>query len=107
MNDETDMCLLIKNYLVKRNYAVHTAHTLQDGLRLLPEINPDVLLLDDHLPDGLGWKEAPAIKTIFPKLKITLISGAETRDACASIDGFLFQVLEKPVTMMTIENYLY
>ncbi len=106
IDDEVDFCLLVKNYLGQRNYDVHTANTLQDGLKLLEEKKPAALLLDNNLPDGFGWKEAPAIQQRFPALKITLISAFESRFIVTALNGGAFRVLEKPVTLSDIENYL-
>ncbi len=106
IDDEVDFCLLVKNYLANRNYDVYTAHTLSKGLQLLDEKKPDVLLIDNNLPDGFGWKEAPGIQKKFPDLKITLISAFESAFLVTDTGGVAFRVLEKPVTLSNIEKYL-
>ena len=59
IDDETDLCLLLKEYFVRKNYEVIVSHTLQEGKVLLTENKPDILFLDNNLPDGIGWTEAP------------------------------------------------
>jgi two-component system OmpR family response regulator len=106
VDDEVDLCMLIKNYLSKKNYEVHTAHTLSDGFRKLESVSPDVLLLDNNLPDGMGWKEADRIHELFPNLNITLISAYQTPKDFIPKSSTNINVLEKPISLNDIEKYL-
>ncbi len=104
VDDEVDLCLLIKNYLNKKDYEVHTAHTLSDGVKKIESISPDVLLLDNNLPDGMGWKAAESIHRQFPQMNITLISAYETpKDFKTNMH---IHILEKPISLSDIEKYL-
>jgi two-component system OmpR family response regulator len=106
VDDEVDLCMLIKSYLSKKNYEVYTAHTLSDGVKKLESISPDVLLLDNNLPDGMGWKEAEDIHRKFPNMNITLISAYQTpKDIKAKLDASI-NILEKPISLNDIEKYL-
>lgn len=106
IDDEIDLCMLIKSYLSKKNYEVHTAHSLSDGIRKLETVSPDVLLLDNNLPDGMGWKEAAGIQQKFPSMNITLISAFQIpNDLKEQIDGNI-NILEKPISLTDIEKYL-
>ena len=105
VDDEVDLCLLIKNYLSKKNYEVYTAHTLTEGVKKLDMFNPDVLLLDNNLPDGMGWKEAENIHRRFPNMNITLISAYQTpKDFKTNAQ---INILEKPISLIDIEKYLF
>jgi len=104
VDDEVDLCLLIKNYLNKKDYEVHTAHTLSEGVRKIESLSPDVLLLDNNLPDGMGWKAAQSIHLQFPHINITLISAYETpKDFKTNMH---INILEKPISLSDIEKYL-
>jgi DNA-binding response OmpR family regulator len=59
IDDEVDLCLLMKAYFLRKNYEVYIAHTLSDGLNRLGQIIPDYLFIDYNLPDGLGWDKLP------------------------------------------------
>ena len=74
IDDETDLCLLLKDYFIRKNYKVDISHTLKEGLGLLESINPDILFLDNNLPDGVGWALAPEISEGYPSTYIVLIS---------------------------------
>lgn len=69
-----DYCMIMKSYFVARKYQVFTAYTLKDGLKLLEEKQPQILLLDNNLPDGKGKEHIDPITKKFPSLKIFLIS---------------------------------
>jgi DNA-binding response OmpR family regulator len=75
IDDEPDLCVLLKVYFQRRKYKVFFAHNLMDGEKLLNEIHPDVLLLDNNLPDGMGWNKLTEFnQEIFPS-KVILMSG--------------------------------
>ena len=106
VDDEVDLCMLIKSYLSKKNYKVYIAHTLSDCVKKLESIIPDSLLLDNNLPDGMGWKEAENIHRKFPKMNITLISAYQTpKDFRSPLNAFI-NILEKPISLNDIEKYL-
>jgi two-component system OmpR family response regulator len=106
VDDEVDLCMLIKGYLSKKNYEVHTAHTLSEGVQKLETLKPDVLLLDNNLPDGMGWKAAEKIHQQFPDLHITLISAYQTPRDFTDKNDIPVNVLEKPISLHDIERYL-
>jgi two-component system OmpR family response regulator len=106
IDDEVDLCMLIQSYLSKKNYEVHTAHSLTEGFKKLETVAPDVLLLDNNLPDGMGWKEADKIHKKFPYMNITLISAFEMpKDLKEKINSDI-HILEKPISLNDIEKYL-
>ena len=46
IDDEVDLCLLMKTYFLRKNYEVYIAHTLADGMSRLNELVPDFLFID-------------------------------------------------------------
>jgi DNA-binding response OmpR family regulator len=106
IDDEIDLCLMIKQFLTKRDYEVYIAHTLTDGLHHLNAVTPDVLILDNNLPDGMGWDAAKSIHDRFPSMKITLISAFELSHEVKNLLNHSIQVLEKPVSLVEIAQHL-
>jgi DNA-binding response OmpR family regulator len=102
IDDETDLCLLLKAYFVRKNYHVYVSNTLQEGTQILQAIKPDVLFLDNNLPDGLGWNSAPDIARSFPFTYIVLISAfhPELPPMPANAN---YRVIEKPMTMLELD----
>ncbi len=74
VDDEEDLCMLLKIYFTRKQYEVEIANTLHEGLKQVKNWNPDILFLDNNLPDGLGWEKAPTLLNEHPDLRILLIS---------------------------------
>jgi DNA-binding NtrC family response regulator len=53
IDDESDLCELIKIVLRKEDFIVECAYTLEEALEKL-HLHPDIVLLDNNLPDGTG-----------------------------------------------------
>ena len=75
VDDEIDYCILMQSYFEEKNYTVFLAFTLKEGFELLKQEKPDILFLDNNLPDGEGWLHTEEIFSILPDIKINLISG--------------------------------
>ncbi len=106
VDDEIDLCLMIKLFLTRKNYEVHTAHTLSDGFMKMKSVQPHALLLDNNLPDGMGWQLAENIQSTYPEMHITLISAYQSSKEFKERFGDTIQVLEKPISLKDIERYL-
>ena len=105
IDDETDFCLLMKNYFVRKNYEVHIYHTLAEGMKNLDIINPDIIFLDNNLPDGLGWEKTDYISQHFPHTRINLIS-AYQYDHSFSDKLTSVRIWEKPISLTDLNKYL-
>ena len=105
IDDEVDFCLLMQFYLTKRNCEVSISHTLEDGLYELQSKNPDIIILDNNLPDGLGWPEANNILAQNPKIQLFLISANKPSSKQYQNNSHL-HIVEKPISIMQIDNFL-
>ena len=103
IDDETDLCLLLKEYFVRKNYEVLISHTLGEGRGLLKESKPDILFLDNNLPDGIGWIEAPTFAANFPDTYIVMVSAFHP--SVPQMPGNArFRVIEKPIRMADLDK---
>jgi two-component system OmpR family response regulator len=105
IDDETDFCLLMKNYFVRKNFKVYIYHTLEEGMKNLEKINPDIIFLDNNLPDGLGWEKTEFIRQNFPNTRINLIS-AYQYDHSISEKLTSVRIWEKPISLNDLNKYL-
>lgn len=105
IDDETDLCLLLKDYFVRRNYNVILSHSLEDGEKVLSTVDPDILFLDNNLPDGIGWTTAPAIAEAHPSTYIVLISAFHP-EVPNMPTNTRFKVLEKPISFVDLDKQL-
>jgi len=74
IDDEEDFCENMGSFFKSIGLDVLTAGSLETGLPLLEKESPEVLFLDNKLPDGEGWQQAPNLVKKYPSLKINLIS---------------------------------
>jgi DNA-binding NtrC family response regulator len=104
IDDEVDLCLLLKSYLNRRNYEVYYSHTLKEGMTQFQQVLPDILFLDNNLPDGTGWEKAALLLEKYPELQVHLISAYQphTPEKIASS----FKVWEKPLTLKELDHYI-
>jgi DNA-binding NtrC family response regulator len=79
-------------------YATHTARTAAEGLRMLAELRPDVVVLDVHLPDSDGLKAFEQIKQADARTPVIFITGHGTTElAIEAIKRGAFDYLLKPL----------
>jgi two-component SAPR family response regulator len=104
VDDEEDLCMLLKNYLTRKNFEVFIAHTLNEGLSALNEIRPDILFLDNNLPDGTGWDKASDLSVLYPHLRINLISAFHPTLPDGSHHNI--NIIDKPVSLKQIDKFV-
>jgi DNA-binding response OmpR family regulator len=103
VDDEPDYCLIMKNYFQEKNYEVSLASTLKEGLEMIGKSSPDILILDNHLPDGQSWPHVKNITASSPSLKIYFISAYRQRSEFADFSSNV-TVWEKPISLSSLEN---
>lgn len=77
---------------------VGTAATGDDALACIPKLDPDVVLLDLHLPGDDGATVAGRIKELHPGVRIVIFTGAPDelamrRARAAGVDGLLLKTM--------------
>jgi two-component system, OmpR family, response regulator len=107
IDDEEDLCHLMKAYFLELNHDVFLANTLGSGLSLMKEVSPDVVFIDNNLPDGLGWEKMSYLMEQYPTCKINLISAYEYLPSdLKSRENHAVNILEKPLRLNTLKDYL-
>lgn len=107
IDDEEDLCHLMERYFLDLNHEVFLANTLGAGLSLIKEVSPDVVFIDNNLPDGLGWEQMEFLLEEYPTCKINLISAYDYLPPDLKDRGFnAVNVLEKPLRLNNLKDYL-
>jgi DNA-binding NtrC family response regulator len=75
IDDDEDMCHLLKRLLASRGIHAATAHNLKHGLHCMKEVRPKVIFLDNNLPDGSGLNFIKEIKAYDPHIQIIMLTG--------------------------------
>lgn len=105
VDDEDDLRGLLKAFLSSLKYDVYTAATLKEALRVIPEVRPDIIFLDNNLPDGLGWDKIDIIQQTVPECKINLISAFKFVPDNLRNNSTI-RVIEKPISFSMLRSYL-
>lgn len=78
IDDETDICYLLSTLLKQKNLDAEYVNTLSDAALALKKETPEIIFLDNHLPDGLGMNFIEYIKQHYPSSKIIMITAHDT-----------------------------
>ena len=97
IDDDPDMLTLLSRNLTREGYAVVTASTGQEGVRLVNELRPVAVTTDILMPGMDGWMVMDAIKSnpATSQIPVILVSVSDTRDMGVSLGAFEF--VSKPV----------
>ena len=104
IDDEVDFCFLLKTYLSKKDYNISLANTLYQGMQLLESENPDIIFLDNNLPDGFGWDKIDFITHSHPKAQLNLMSAYNYTYLVPEAEKV--KVWEKPLDLRKLDEYL-
>ncbi|ULQ53311.1 response regulator [Flavihumibacter fluvii] len=103
IDDDPDFCRLLQLLLEKDGHDVHCEYTLIGGLTVIDNIKPEVIFIDNFLPDGEGWLQAGQIQKKYPEARINLISAADK--SFLRTNNFSQSIWEKPITKEQLDNY--
>ena len=105
VDDDVNLLVSLKRLLTMGDYDVYTADSAKKGLKLLENLEPDLIILDLAMPgiSGLGFlKEirGPDGKSRYPVLILTARANMGDFFSEVDVDGFL----EKPCTSAALES---
>ena len=103
VDDEADYCQIMKNFFQEKNYEVFLAGTLKEGLDMIEKNSPDILILDNNLPDGQSWPYVERITASSPSLKIYFISAYRQKVHSADFSSNV-TIWEKPISLRSLES---
>ncbi len=78
IDDEKDICLLLSRLLKQKNVICKQVYSLKEAKIILRSENPEIIFIDNHLPDGLGINFIKEIKILIPTSKIVMITAHDT-----------------------------
>lgn len=111
IDDEEDLDWLLSESLTREGFSVKVAKDGKSGIECVKSYFPDLVLLDEKLPDILGIKVLSKIKEIDPSVVVFMISayGTDQLKKDARREG-AYYFIDKPfgVEKITkaIKNYL-
>src|SRR5271168_3265830 len=97
IDDERNIQATLVAILQRRGYAAMSAFTGRQGLQMIAEHTPDVLLLDLGLPDNEGLDLLQTIRQEHPGLPVIIVTANDSlNNAIASIKVGAFHFISKP-----------
>lgn len=104
IDDEKDYCTLLQLFFMRRGVEVTVCHLLGEGLKLLSESGFDCVILDNNLPDGMGWDLAAEIADKYNHTQLILISAYPRRHNAPLPTQA--RVLEKPISNADLQKMI-
>lgn len=98
IDDEADFCGIVRNHFLKKDYDAVAAHTMEEGWALIGQFRPDILFLDNNLPDGNGWEIVDKVVELIPQIRIYLISAHRDKESYQGNSSNIM-IWEKPVSL--------
>ena len=103
IDDEADICYLLAAILRNANIGSTYVNTLEEAKNALDTKVPEIIFLDNHLPDGMGVDFISYIKTKNPECRLVMITAYDTEtDRLAAAKAGADDFIGKPFTRQSI-----
>ncbi len=80
VDDDNNICELLRLYLEKEGYEVVLAHNGGEAVKIFQDLSPDLMILDIMLPVLDGWQVCREVRKFSDKPIIMLTAKGETFD---------------------------
>jgi two-component system response regulator AtoC len=103
VEDEALLARNVKTYLERREYEVAVTGTVRGALSLYAELQPDAILIDQNLPDGLGMDLIRKIRSSDRTTKLVMVTAhGSVETAVEAMKCGADDYLTKPVSLHEI-----
>ena len=99
VDDDPNICDMIKLYFENEGYQVKTASDGVDGVNYFKIYEPDIVLLDIMMPKKDGWQVCREIREISPKPVIMITAKGEVFDKVLGLELGADDFIVKPFDM--------
>jgi two-component system, OmpR family, response regulator len=103
VEDEGEMCLLLNVILDDDSMEMQHVNTLLGASEILDSKKPDVVLLDNRLPDGYGFDFIRHINNTCPNTKVIMMSGVDIAAGDSALEAGADAFLAKPFNRSTLK----
>jgi len=108
IDDDRSTLHLMRHAFRDSGLIIETAKNAADGLAIVTERHPDLLLLDVMLPDTPGLEAFQKIKRIDPRLPVIFITAGGTSDtAIEAVKEGAYDYLLKPLDMARVREVVH
>jgi DNA-binding response OmpR family regulator len=108
VDDEKSICTSVRDYLERWGYEVFTAISGLEGIRLVKQERPHVVLLDIKMPEPNGLTVLRMIKKFDPRTMVIMLTALRDREVVAEAmdlgaDGYI----TKPIDPEYLKDVVY
>ncbi|MDP1813226.1 MAG: response regulator [Leadbetterella sp.] len=98
IDDEIDACLLMARLFRSKFKCIDCAYSLTEALEKANETPPDVILLDNNLPDGYGIEHISDFRNLLKDhaMEVVMISAIDIRAEALAAGADYF--IGKPIS---------
>lgn len=107
IDDEIDICEMMRDFFSARGYEVIYALTGQGGIDAFSIEKPHIVILDLCLTDMSGLEALKEIKSLYPSCIVIIITGSASEDdkkEAMKLDADFY--ISKPFSMERLNNLL-
>ncbi len=102
IDDDSNICELLRMYLEKEGYEVRTASDGSEGIAVFRMYEPDLVLLDVMMPKKDGWAVCREIRMHSSKPIIMITAKGETLDKVLGLELGADDFIVKPLDMKEV-----
>jgi DNA-binding NtrC family response regulator len=111
IDDEIDICYLLSSILRNKNLSPNYVNSIGEAKKALLKHHPQIIFLDNHLPDGMGVDFIAHIKANYPTAKIVMITAYDTpadrsKALYEGADFFLAKPFSRDAIYQTVDNLM-
>ena len=104
VDDDTNICELLRLYLTKEGYQVTTANDGEEGLDKFNQVKPDMVLLDVMMPKMDGLEVCRRIRKLGNTPVMMLTAKGEESDELNGFDLGVDEYIAKPFSIKTLRT---
>lgn len=107
VDDEKNICTLLKRFLTSRGYTVITANSAREGILKLKKAKPAIVLLDIRMPLISGIKALRLMRKIDKQVDIIMATGVRDNDIALETQELgATEYIVKPYNLEHVLNVL-
>mgnify|MGYP001223600005 CR=1 FL=1 len=107
VDDETQVCHVLDELLGQYEHEVATATSGPEAIAMLPDYQPELILLDILMPDMDGMEVLNHIKDWNPEIPVVILTGVDDENiAEQAIDAGARDYITKPILGDQLETVL-
>jgi len=104
IDDEPEFIEMLSGYFTPRGYEIDVAMRVKDGVKIINEKKPDVVLIDLKMPGLDGDAMLSQVKSISPPPKVIFVSayddGGKTKARLLGMGAYAY--FDKPISSLRI-----